>query len=238
MNLNNFIILPTYNERSNVSELIPLIFKLHPDINILVVDDNSPDNTAQEVKNLQARFNKLELLEREKKEGLGRAYIAAFKEVLKKDNVDLIIMMDADFSHDPRYLSVMFDKARDFDLLIGSRYIAEGGIESWEKWRRFLSRAGNVYCRFVLRKPIFDWTAGFNCIKADFLRKIDFGKLNFSGYAFIISLKYYLLEAGAKVKEIPIIFKARREGESKLSHHIIWEGVLTPWRLFFSKTKK
>lgn len=233
MNENDYIILPTYNERSNISDLILRIFELHPDINILVVDDNSPDGTRDAVKKLQKKYRNLLLMQRKKKEGLGRAYIDAFKTVLAKKDVRSIIMMDADFSHNPKYLETMFKKMDDYDLVIGSRYVKQGKIESWELWRRLLSWGGNTYCLLILRYPIFDWTTGFNCINPDYLRKIDLDKLDFSGYAFIIGIKYHLVRIGAKAAEIPITFEARRGGESKLSNHIIREGIPTPWRLIF-----
>lgn len=235
MNLNNIIILPTYNERKNVRELVPEIFKLYPEISILVVDDNSPDGTVEEVKELQKKFKNLKLLQRKGKEGLGKAYIHAFQEVFKDESANSVIMMDADFSHNPKYIAEMLREIKNYDLVIGSRYIKNGGTKNWELWRRILSFGGNLYCRIILRKGIHDYTTGFNCIKADILKKINFNALEFSGYAFIIGIKYYLLKTGASVKEIPIIFHGREEGESKISNHIISEGILAPLKLLFGK---
>lgn len=235
MKKNNFIILPTYNEASNIREIILEIFRLQPEIHVLVVDDNSPDGTANIVKDLQPKFSNLKLLEREKKEGLGKAYKAAFKMVLSQQEVGSIFMMDADFSHNPKYIEKMLDDTGEHSLIIGSRYTKDGGVEDWEMWRKFLSWGGNIYCRVIFRSRIKDWTAGFNCIDSSLLKKINLDKLDISGYSFLIGLKYQLVRKGAKVKEIPIIFENRRGGESKLSGHIVREGILTPWKSLLSK---
>ena len=233
--MKNYIILPTYNEKENISSLVEEIFPLVLEIHILVVDDNSPDGTAELVKDLKHKYLNLELLERPLKNGLGAAYIAGFKKLLADKEIENIIMMDGDFSHNPKYLPLMLEQARNYDLVIGSRYIREGGVAKWEWWRKLLSAGGNAYARFLLGRNIYDWTGGFNCIKADFLRKVDLGIIDLSGYAFIMGLKYFLLRVGVSVKEIPIIFEARRGGESKMSGNIIREGILAPWKLLFTK---
>lgn len=229
------IILPTYNERENIGPLIEEIFLLLSKIHILVVDDNSPDGTAAVVKELQAQYSNLSLLERPMKNGLGGAYIEAFKKILADNEVENIIMMDADFSHNPKYLFQIIAEAEGYGLVIGSRYIKDGGIAKWELWRKILSSGGNFYVRILLGRRVHDWTGGFNCIKADYLRKINLSKIDLSGYAFIMGIKYFLIKADAKVKEIPIIFEARRGGESKLSHHIISEGIIAPWKILLKK---
>lgn len=225
------IILPTYNERENISPLIEEIFSLLPEISILVVDDNSPDGTAAVVKKLQMRYSNLSLLERPVKDGLGGAYIEGFKRLLADLDIKDIVMMDADFSHHPKYLPQMLREVENYDLVIGSRYIKDGGIAKWELWRKILSAGGNFYVRILLGRRVHDWTGGFNCIKADHLRKVNLDKIDLSGYAFIMGLKYFLIKASVAVKEIPIIFEARRGGESKLSHHIISEGIIAPWKI-------
>lgn len=229
------IILPTYNERENIVSLVEEIFLLLPEINILVVDDNSPDGTAAAVKELQTQYSNLSLLERPVKNGLGAAYIEGFKKLLVDHEIDKIIMMDADFSHNPKYLPQMIAEAENYGLVIGSRYIKGGGIAKWELWRKILSSSGNFYVRILLGRRVHDWTGGFNCIKADYLRKVNLDKIDLSGYAFIMGLKYFLIKAGVSAKEIPIIFEARRGGESKLSHHIISEGIIAPWKIIFKK---
>lgn len=225
------VVIPTYNEKDNIGGIILAIFKMSPGINILVVDDNSPDGTSGVVKKMQAQYSNLSILERPSKQGLGRAYLDAFQAVLKNNEVKHIIMMDADFSHDPKYLPEMLETAKNFDVVIGSRYVSGGGTVGWEAWRRFLSKFGNLYSRMVTGMPIFDCTGGFNLIKTNFLRKIDLSSVSMSGYAFQIELKYLLWTAGAQFKEIPIIFKNRLNGESKISNHIIKEGILAPWKI-------
>lgn len=229
------IIVPTYNERRNIEELIPVLFGHVHDAHILVVDDNSPDGTREVVEKLQDKYDRLYILKREKKEGLGKAYIHAFREVLKDKSVDLIIMMDADFSHDPKYIPDMLRRMEDADVMIGSRYMKGGGTAGWELWRRFLSRGANLYCRTITRMPINDCTGGFNIMRTSTMRKIDFDKLDLSGYAFIMELKHAFFRAGAKFREHPILFMNRKEGESKMSSHIIREGVLAPWKMLFKK---
>lgn len=229
------IVVPTYNERENVKRIIPAIFFTVPDITVLIVDDNSPDGTGQEVIALQQRFPGLSLLSRRGKEGLGKAYIHAFSEVLKDPSVQTVVMMDADLSHDPSHLPLMFERREMYDVVTGSRYVAGGKTEGWEKWRMLLSRWGNRYARMVTGMPLYDCTAGFNAINADILRKVDFSGTDMSGYAFIMELKYLLHRAGARFHEIPITFKNRFEGESKISNHIIREGILAPWKMILKK---
>lgn len=233
--MKNFVILPTYNERENIRLLIEEIFSLLPEIHILVVDDNSPDSTAAAVEDMMTKYPNLSLLKRPGKNGLGGAYIAGFKKLLTDTEIENIFMMDADFSHNPKYLPQMLKEAVNYDLVIGSRYIKGGGIAKWELWRRILSAGGNFYVRTLLGKDINDWTGGFNCIKADYLQKVNLDRIDLSGYAFIMGIKYFLVKAGASVKEIPIIFEARRGGESKLSHHIISEGIIAPWKIMLKK---
>ncbi len=233
--MKNVIILPTYNERENIGLLIERIFSLVPEIHILVVDDNSPDGTAELVKDLKNKYLNLFVLERPVKNGLGKAYIEAFKKLLSNLDVENIIIMDADFSHSPEYLPQMLEEIKNYDLVIGSRYIKDGGISNWELWRRLLSWGGNFYVRMLLGGRIRDWSSGFNCIRASTLKKIDLDKIEFSGYAFLSELKYRLFKSGAGIKEIPIIFEERRGGKSKMSGNIIREGILAPWKLLFTK---
>ncbi len=225
------IILPTYNEATNIKAILQKIYQEMPQVSVLVVDDNSPDGTSKIVQALQVDHPSLELYLRVKKEGLGKAYIDAFKRVLAKDQFDWMIMMDADGSHDPCYLKEMVDYTENFDCLIGSRYVLNGQTVGWELWRRILSRFGNWYCRAVTGMPINDCTGGFNMMRVDTIRKLNFNKIDLSGYAFIMELKYSLFKVGARFKEIPIIFHNRRGGESKLSNHIIGEGILAPWKM-------
>jgi dolichol-phosphate mannosyltransferase len=229
----NIIVIPTYNEKDNIIILLKKIFSLLPEISVMVVDDNSPDKTWEAVENLKSKYPRLSLLKRGSKEGLDKSYSAGFKKVLENPDWEIVIMMDADLSHDPKYLPEMLKLAEKFDLVVGSRYIPGGGItKKWEVWRRFLSAAGNLYLRIIFwRYPIHDWTTGYNVIKTNTLRKINFDLLNPKGYAFISSLKYYLAKSGATIKESPIFFEERNGGESKMSSGIILEGLATPWKI-------
>lgn len=229
------VIIPTYNERENIGKIVPEIFALIPEINVLVVDDNSPDQTQMVVRDLQQKFPNLSLLARQGKEGLGKAYLDAFWQVLKDETVDGIVMMDADFSHDPRYLPELLKNSSDFDIVVASRYLRGGETVGWELWRKFLSTFGNLYARIILRMPITDYTGGFNLIKSNALRKVDFSTIDASGYAFQIELKYLLWKMGGRFTEVPIIFKNRLHGESKISGHIIREGIFAPWKMIFKK---
>lgn len=233
--MKNVIVIPTYNEKENIVKLIPEIFKLIPDVFVMVVDDNSPDGTAETVREMAKDHPNLSLLFREKKDGLGRAYVHAFSELLKDKKVSRIVMMDADFSHDPKYLLEMLKESEKHSLVIGSRYIRGGRTVGWELWRRILSFGGNFYCRLVTGMPINDCTGGFNMISAELLRKVDLSNIDVSGYAFILEIKYLLWRAGAVIKEIPIVFKNRTGGESKISSHIISEGIVAPWKMRFKK---
>ncbi len=227
----NIIIIPTYNEKSNISLLLEKIFNLMPETYVMIVDDNSPDGTAETVEKLKEKYPNLLLLKRPFKNGLGEAYMAGFKESMK--NFNTITMMDADLSHDPKYLPKMLELSENFDLVIGSRYIPNGGVtKKWGIWRRFLSANGNLYLRlFFFRYPIHDWTTGYNVIKTNALEKINFHLLSPKGYAFISSLKYYLAKNKIKIKESPIFFEERNGGESKMSYFIILEGLIMPWKI-------
>lgn len=234
--MKDIILMPTYNERENVKLIIPEIFNLIPDIRILIIDDNSPDKTAEAAKELMEQYPNLSILEREKKAGLGAAYIDAMKRVMRDNEARSIITMDADGSHSPEYLKSFLENINDYDLIIGSRYTGGGGVENWEVWRKKLSRFGNLYAKIWTGLAINDFTAGFMCIKREFLEKLDFEKFSSAGYAFLIELKFYLINnLKAKVKEAPIIFRSRREGESKFSNQIIKEGIKTPPRLFLKR---
>jgi dolichol-phosphate mannosyltransferase len=235
--MNNVLVIPTYNEKENIEKLVPKVFGIVPDLNILVVDDNSPDGTAQAVEKLQQKFANLKLYKRAKKSGLSEAYVSAFKKVLNEyDGVENIIMMDADLSHDPKVLPTLIKNASSYNVVIGSRYVNGGETEGWELWRRLLSRWGNsAYVKLVTHIPVKDCTGGFNCINSNSLKAIDLDMLlNFKGYAFIMALKYSLWKNGATFKEVPIVFSNRSSGHSKMSNNIIFEGFFTPWRLIMT----
>ncbi len=230
------VVIPTYNEKDTIELIIRKVFEIEPNLNILVVDDNSPDGTQVIVDKLIKEYPNLSIMRRNGKEGLGRAYISAFIELIKDTKIDTVITMDADYSHDPIYIPYMLEKRNEYDIVVGSRYIKHGGTLGWEMWRRILSYGGNFYTRCITRIPIKDVTAGFIAISTRILRNIDLRHIGSSGYAFTIELKYFLFKSGAKIVEIPIIFKNRIIGESKISNHIVSEGLKAPWRLVFRKS--
>lgn len=229
------IIIPTYNERKNISFLVSSIFEHRPQVSILVVDDNSPDGTGQKVEELKSRFPRLSLLQRFSNKGFGRSYIDAFKEIINDKRYEIVVMMDADFSHDHKEVPEMEKKLSTSDIVIGSRYVRGGKVENWSWRRRSLSRFANFYARTILGTPIKDMTAGFICFRKDILKKINLDSINSEGYAFLVELKHKMFEAGFRIAEHPINFIERREGESKMSFKNIWEAVWLPWKLKFSK---
>ncbi len=229
----NVIIIPTYNEKESIEILIPLIFQTLPEIRVVVVDDNSPDGTADVVTRLQKKYSDLVLMRGEKKSGLGQAYLRAFSAVLRDQEVRAVIMMDADLSHQPKYLPEMIRRSETYGVVVGSRYIDGGGTAGWDIWRKILSFCGNFYCRLITGVPVHDCTGGFNVISTDLLRKVNFSDLDMTGYAFIMQLKYLLFVKGATFFEVPIVFNNRLQGESKISGHIISEGIIAPWKMIF-----
>jgi dolichol-phosphate mannosyltransferase len=230
------IILPTYNEKNNIGLTIKDIISVLPEVNILVVDDNSPDGTAEIVKKLMLQYPHLSILERFSKTGLGDAYKDAIERIIADKNTDVVITMDADGSHQPKYLNDFLKNINGCDLVIGSRYVPGGGVENWESWRKLLSKFGNLYARILTGMKIKDLTAGFMCIKRELLEKVNFDEINSAGYAYLLEFKFYCVnKLGARVKEVPIIFTERREGESKMSRQIIIEGIKAPLRIFIKR---
>jgi dolichol-phosphate mannosyltransferase len=230
-----FIIIPTYNEKSNIEKLLEQVFGLDiENLHILVVDDNSPDGTGQLVESLKSKYSNLEILHRNEKSGLGRAYIAGFKYVLKKDS-DLIFEMDADFSHHPKYIPEFLKAAENYDLVLGSRYIKGGGTENWNWLRKLISRFGNIYARLILGVPFKDLTGGFKCYRRKVLESINLDNLESVGYNFQIETTYHAWKKGFKITEIPIIFTERAEGKSKFDVKIIIESF---WKVLKLKFKK
>lgn len=233
MMMKDIILLPTYNERENVSIIIPEILRLMPQIFVLVIDDNSPDGTAQSVRALMNQQPRVSLLLRHKKTGLGDAYVEAMRQVIQDKEIRFVITMDADGSHAPQSLNDLLAYGSEYDLIIGSRYVRGGGIASWEIWRKLLSRFGNTYARLLAGLPIHDCTSGFMCIRREILAKVRLDEISSVGYSFLIELKFHLINIlHSRVKEVPIIFQSRQEGESKISNQIISEGMKAPWRLF------
>ena len=229
------IIIPTYNEKENIASLARSIFEHHPGVSILVIDDNSPDGTAGVVKELQDRFPRLSLYERSGDKGFGRSYIDGFKKIIPAEEYEVIVMMDADFSHDHKEVPEMAKKLSDHDVIVGSRYVNGGRIDNWNWRRRLLSRFANFYAGTILGVPICDLTTGFMCFRKEVLNSIDLDSIKSEGYAFLIDFKYKLFKAGFRIHEHPIVFNERREGQSKMSFKNIEEAVFLPWKLRFSK---
>lgn len=231
------IIVPTYNEIENVQRLVEAIFSHQKDINILFVDDSSPDGTAGLIKKMQQSYPNILLLERDKKEGLGRAYIAGFKFALQK-GFDYIFEMDADFSHDPKEVPVFLREIENNDLVIGSRYIRGVNVINWPLRRLLLSYFANIYTQVITGLPVKDCTGGFKCFRREVLEAIDLEKIGSNGYAFQIEMNFKAWRSGFRIKEIPIIFVDREFGESKLSKKIMWEAIFLVWKLRFNRTPK
>jgi len=229
------IIIPTYNERENIASLIRDIFNILPEASILIADDNSPDGTSEAVRELQKEFPELILFRRMEDRGFGKSYIDGFKKAISQSRFETIVMMDADFSHDPKEIPKMTEKLLDYDVIIGSRYVKRGKIENWSWRRKILSRFANFYVRTILGAPIRDMTTGFMCFRKDILKNIELDSIKSEGYAFLVEFKYKNFKAGYKISEHPITFSERREGQSKMSFKNIWEAVFLPWKLKFSK---
>lgn len=222
--MKTLIIIPTYNEKENIEELIGEIFKVVPSVNIMVMDDNSPDGTADIVRKIQANNSQVHLTVREKKMGLASAYITGFKWGLE-NGFDWFYEMDADFSHKPQYLLDFESSKPEYDFLVGSRYIKGGGVVNWPLSRRFISIGGSIYAKTILGAPLHDLTGGFNCWSREVLEAINLDTIRSEGYSFQIEMKYRAYRKGFKYKEIPIIFEDRTAGKSKMSKKIVIEAM-------------
>jgi dolichol-phosphate mannosyltransferase len=223
------IIIPTYNERENIARLIGELFSLYDSVEVLVVDDNSPDGTADVVQGLAQQNARVHLLRRPKKNGIGPAYLAGFKWALER-GYDVIMEMDADFSHQPRYVSAFLEKIQDYDVVIGSRWVKGGGIANWSFGRVVLSYLANLYSRFILGSPVWDLTGGFTCWRRSVLEGIGLDRIRSDGYCFQIEMKYRAFKKNFRVVEIPIQFPERAAGKSKISRKIVFEAL---WRVWF-----
>ena len=227
------VIIPTYNERENIASIVKAIFSLNQGYHILVIDDGSPDGTADIVRTLQEEYEgQLFLEERAGKLGLGTAYIHGFK-WSTKNGYRFIFEMDADFSHRPTQLERLYEACKNggADVAVGSRYVPGGKIENWPWDRRFYSKGGALYTRLITWMPVNDPTAGFICYRKEVLQTINFDQIKFVGYAFQIEMKFASWKLGFKIKEVPITFMDRKEGSSKMNNGILKEGVLGVLRI-------
>jgi dolichol-phosphate mannosyltransferase len=224
------VILPTYNERDNVPEIVPAILRASPLVDVLVVDDSSPDGTGVVADALAARDPRVRVLHRARKDGLGRAYLAGFEDALAR-GYGRIVEMDADFSHDPAVLPALLGTGAD--VALGSRYVPGGKTVNWGAGRRLLSRGGSLYARAILGVGIADLTGGFKCFRREVLERLDLSTVRSTGYAFQIELTYRALRRGFRVVEIPITFADRRVGQSKMSRRIVAEALWMVWKIRF-----
>jgi len=224
----NLVIVPTYNEKDNILVLISEIMKLNVPVDVLVVDDSSPDGTGELVKALSKENSRVHLLSRQKKEGLGRAYIAGFQWGLDQ-GYKRLIEMDADFSHRPKDLESIIQNFQDSQFVIGSRYVPGGATVNWGWLRLFISKGGSFYSRLILGFPVNDWTGGFNFWNREVLEAVKIHDIRSNGYSFQIELKYRALKKGFKFKELPIVFEDRRVGQSKMSSKIVFEALYKVW---------
>jgi len=224
------IIIPTYNEKENIGLLIPAIDSYVPGVHILIVDDGSPDGTSAFVKEIGKQRNNLFVLDRTKKEGLGKAYVAGFHWALARD-YEYIFEMDADFSHDPKYLPDFLKAIADSDIIIGSRYICGVNVINWPMSRLLLSYFASFIARIITGIPLRDCTAGFKCFRREVLEKVRIDKIDSSGYAFQIEMNFFAWKNKFRIAEIPNVFTDRQRGASKMSTKIIREGIILLWKL-------
>jgi len=226
------VCLPTYNERENVEAIVGAILQAAPEVDVLVIDDASPDGTGELADRIAARESRVRVLHRGKKEGLGKAYLAGFAVALE-DGYELILEMDADFSHHPSYLPTLLAEACRADLVLGSRNVRGGGTVNWGVGRKLLSRGGSLYARTILGLKVRDLTGGFKCFRREVLLALELETVACSGYAFQVELTYRAVRKGFRVVEVPILFEERRVGRSKMSRGIFLEAVAKVWAIRF-----
>ena len=229
--MKSLVIIPTYNEKDNIRNVIERLQALPIELDILIIDDNSPDGTADIVRELQADDPHIFMINRPAKLGLGTAYITGFRWALER-NYEYILEMDADLSHNPDDVPKLIQECKGgYDLVIGSRYCNGVNVINWPIKRLLLSYGANKYTRMITRMPIMDATAGFKCYRREALAAINLDRVKSSGYSFQIEMHFRVWDAGFKIKEIPIIFIERSEGLSKMSKNIVWEAVFMVWKL-------
>jgi dolichol-phosphate mannosyltransferase len=236
--LETLVIVPTYNERENIDALVEKLFGLGLDLGVLVVDDNSPDGTGDRVEELGRTNERLHILRRAGKMGLGSAYIAGFKWALENTEADYVFEMDADFSHDPCALPQFLEAIRDADLVLGSRYLNGITVMNWPLSRLFLSVGANIYTRFITGMPIKDATGGFKCFRRVVLQSLPLDEIKSDGYSFQIEVNHHVWRKKFRIKEIPIVFVDRTSGTSKMSRRIVWEAAFLVWKLRFESLRR
>ncbi len=227
------VILPTYNESENLSQIVPAILEQDPRLEVLVVDDNSPDGTGQLADQLVAAFARVNVLHRPQKDGLGKAYLAGFRWGIER-KYDRLLEMDADFSHDPKFLPTLLAAADSADLVIGSRYKSGVNVINWPMSRLLLSYFANIYVRWVTGLPLTDGTGGFKCFRREVLEALPFDRIRSNGYAFQIEMSFRAWRKKYRLVEVPIVFTDRVEGTSKMSKAIVREAVWMVWWLWLA----
>ncbi|MDH3198537.1 MAG: polyprenol monophosphomannose synthase [Candidatus Krumholzibacteria bacterium] len=225
------VVIPTYNERDNISRLIDGVLRLPADVNVLVVDDNSPDGTGNIVEDIAQREARVHVMHRPGKLGLGGAYIAGFKWALAQTDARYIFEMDADFSHDPQAILEFLEKIRDTDLVIGSRYSNGVTVMNWPLSRLILSVGANIYTRIITGLPLHDATGGYKCFRREVLEALPLDRIRSDGYSFQIEMNFHAWKRGFRIVEMPIVFVDRLVGASKMSRRIIWEAAFLVWKL-------
>ena len=228
--MKTLVIIPTYNECENIEKITKEVLQTDRSVDVLVVDDNSPDGTAGIVHSIQSNEPRVHLLLRKNKQGLGKAYIAGFKYAIEHE-YDYIFEMDADFSHDPKAIQKFLEKIQDCDLVLGSRYLHGVTVINWPLRRLFLSYSANLYSRIVTGMSVKDATGGFKCFRREVLEAIDLDRVKSGGYAFQIEMSFKAWKKGFRIVELPIIFTDRVEGSSKMSKKIIFEAIWMVWKL-------
>ncbi|HEY9189197.1 MAG TPA: polyprenol monophosphomannose synthase [Ignavibacteria bacterium] len=226
------VCIPTYNEIENIEKIIPKILSMDDEIEVLIIDDNSPDGTGDKVEEMMSENKRIHLIKRPGKMGLGTAYVEGFKYAIK-NNFDLVFEMDADFSHDPNTIPSFLEAIKDNDLVLGSRYINGINVLNWPMKRLLLSYFANVYTKIVTGMKINDATGGFKCFRIEVLKSIDLDKIKSNGYSFQIEMTFKAWKKGFRIKEIPIIFMDRQQGTSKMNKKIIHEAIFMVWKLRF-----
>ncbi len=233
--MKSIVIIPTYNERKNLPEVVSKVLALDLGVDILIVDDNSPDGTGKIADELAAKHPEVHVLHRPGKMGLGRAYVEGFKYALRND-ADIVFEMDADLSHDPAMLPIFLEKIKKFDFIVGSRYLDGVRVNNWSFRRLLLSKMATIYVNIVANLPrlvVTDATSGFRCIRTSVLKSINLDQIKSDGYSFQIEMVYKAYKKGFLTGEIPIIFQERDAGASKMNFRIIWEALWIPWGLRF-----
>jgi len=231
------VVIPTYNERDNVKRISDIILDKYQSVDILFVDDGSPDGTGDIIDGLVSQNSKINVIHREGKLGLGTAYIRGFKWALERDYA-YIFEMDCDFSHEPEYIAGFLEAIKEADLVLGSRYTVGVSVINWTLYRLLISKFATLYVRIITGMPATDSTGGFKCFRRKVLETIDLDAIQSNGYSFQIEMTYNAWMSGFKIKEIPIIFYERAEGDSKMSKAIVREAIWVVWRLFFTNLFK